>query len=142
MILLIVLIIVDILIFFNTKTDERLKEVKLRYEKLREHLKSTNEPEFRVLHKEIPIIARYGMSGSIGYNADKGAEIGLCIDGTVNDIFHVLLHELAHCTVDEYSHSKLFWRRFDQLKEKAISIGLYEKISRMKPFCGKHITDK
>lgn len=143
MIVLLVLLIVDVLVFLNTKIDDRLKEVKLRYKKLREHLKSTNEPEFRVLHKEIPIIAHYNMSnGVIGYNADKGMEIGLCIDGTVNDIFHVLLHELAHCTVEEYSHSKLFWRRFDQLKEKAKSIGVYEKISRKKPFCGRHIMDK
>ena len=143
MIVLLVLLLVDVLVFLNTKIDDRLKEVKLRYKKLREHLKSTNEPEFRVLHKEIPIIAHYNMSnGAIGYNADKGMEIGLCIDGTVNDIFHVLLHELAHCTVEEYSHSKLFWRRFDQLKEKAKSIGIYEKISRKKPFCGRHIMDK
>jgi len=143
MIVLLVLLIVDVLVFLNTKIDDRLKEVKLRYKKLREHLKSTNEPEFRALHKEIPIIAHYNMyNGAIGYNADKGTEIGLCIDGTVNDIFHVLLHELAHCTVEEYSHSKLFWLRFDQLKEKAKSIGVYEKISRKKPFCGRHIMDK
>jgi hypothetical protein len=122
MIVLIVLIVVNILVFLNTKIDDRLKDVKLRYKKLREHLKSTNEPEFRMLHKEIPINAHYGMSHSIGYNANKGVEIGLCIDGTVNDILHVLLHELAHCTVDEYSHSKLFWHRFEQLRKKAVCL--------------------
>tara|TARA_Y100000389_G_scaffold139804_1_gene137582 strand:- start:732 stop:1160 length:429 start_codon:yes stop_codon:yes gene_type:complete len=142
MIVWVVLLLVNILVFFNTKEDERLKEVKVRYKKLREHLKSTNAEEFRMLHEEIPITAHYGMSHAIGYNANKGAEIGLCIDGTVNDIFHVFLHELAHCTVDEYSHSKHFWNMFDKLKGEAIAIGIYENISTRTPFCGKHIMDK
>lgn len=140
MIAWVVLLIVNLLIFFNTKEDDRLKEVKTRYKKLRNHLKSTDQ--FQMLHEEIPITAHYGMEKAIGYNANKGAEIGLCIDGTVNDILHVLLHELAHCTVDEYSHSKHFWHNFDKLKGEAISLGIYENISTRKPFCGKHITDK
>jgi hypothetical protein len=140
MIAWVVLLIVNLLIFFNTREDDRLKEVKARYKKLRKHLKSTNT--FPMLHEEIPITAHYGMEKAIGYNANKGAEIGLCIDGTVNDIFHVLLHELAHCTVDEYSHSKHFWHNFDVLKGEAIALGIYENISTRTPFCGKHIMDK
>lgn len=142
MIAIIVLLIVNILIFINAKEDSRLKEVKERYKKLRDHLKSTNAEEFRMLHKEIPITGHYGMSKAIGYNANKGVEIGLCIDGTVNDIFHVLLHELAHCTVEEYSHSKHFWAMFDKLRKEAVSIGIYENIDTRTPFCGKHIMDK
>ena len=38
MIAIIVLLIVNILIFINTKEDSRLKEVKERYKKLRDHL--------------------------------------------------------------------------------------------------------
>ena len=140
MIAWVVLLIVNLLIFFNTKEDDRLKEVKARYKKLREHLKSINK--FPMLHDEIPITAHYGMEKAIGYNANKGSEIGLCIDGSVNDIFHVLLHELAHCTVEEYSHSKHFWHNFDELKGVAISLGIYENISTRTPFCGKHIMDK
>lgn len=142
MIALIILFIINVMIFITTKEDERLQEVKARYKKLREHLKATNAEEFRMLHKEIPITAHYGMSHAIGYNANKGVEIGLCIDGTVNDIFHVLLHELAHCTVEEYSHSKPFWNMFDKLRAEAVSIGIYENISKRTPFCGKHIMDK
>ena len=142
MIAWVVLVLVNLLILFNTKEDERLKEVKARYKKFREHLKAKNMEEFRMLHKEIPIVAHYGMARAVGYNVNKGAEIGLCIDGTVNDIFHVLLHELAHCTVDEYSHSKLFWNKFDTLKTEAISIGIYENITTKTAFCGKHIMDK
>lgn len=142
MIAWVVLLLVNLVILFNTKEDERFKEVKARYKKLREHLKHKNAEEFRMLHEQIPIVAHSGMSHAIGYNANKGAEIGLCIDGTVNDIFHVLLHELAHCTVDEYSHSKHFWHKFDTLRNEAISIGIYENITTRKAFCGKHIMDK
>lgn len=142
MIAWIVLLLVNLVILFNTREDERLKEVKARYKKLREHLKSSDIEAFRMLHEEIPIVAHRGMSNAVGYNVNKGTEIGLCIDGTVNDIFHVLLHELAHCTVDEYSHSKHFWGKFDTLKKEAISIGIYENINTRTPFCGKHIMDK
>ena len=136
----VVLLIVNLIIFFNTKEDDRLKEVKARYKKLRDHLRSNGK--FPQVHDEIPIVAHYGMEKAIGYNANKGTEIGLCIDGTVNDILHVLLHELAHCTVDEYSHSKHFWGNFDELKGEAIALGIYENISTRTPFCGKHIMDK
>lgn len=142
MIALVILLVVNLLILFNTKEDDRLQQVKVRYKKLREHLKSTNAEEFRMLHEEIPITAHYGMPHAIGYNVNKGAEIGLCIDGTVNDILHVLLHELAHCMVEEYSHSKHFWGQFDKLKNEAISIGIYENITTRKAFCGKHVMDK
>jgi len=136
------LVIVNILIFINTIEDVRLKEVKTRYKKLREHLKKKNQEEFRMLHDEIIITAHHGNPSTIGYNANKGSEIGLCIDGTVNDIFHVLLHELAHCTVEEYSHSKHFWTNLEKLRKEAIDIGVYESIDEKTPFCGKHIVDK
>lgn len=142
MIALVILILINLVIFYNTKQDGRLREVKERYKKLREHLKSKNMDEFNMLYDEIPITAHYGMTHAIGYNANKGVEIGICIDGTANDIFHVLLHELAHCTVDEYSHSKHFWNKFDTLKNEAVSIGVYEIIPSRKSFCGKHIMDK
>ena len=142
MIVLIVLIIINIIVFLYTNEDTILKEVKNRYRILREHLIATNNEEFKMLYTEIPITAYRNMSHAIGYNSNKGVEIGLCIDGSVNEILHVLLHELAHCTVDEYSHSKHFWGQFDKLKNEAVSIGIYEIISSKTPFCGKHIMDK
>ena len=106
------------------------------------HLKDTNNEEFDMLYKEIPITAYQRMNGSIGYNVNKGGSIGLCIDGEPNEIFHVLLHELAHCTVDEYSHTKEFWDKFDKLRTICVSIGIYQEIPQRTEFCGKHIQDK
>jgi uncharacterized SAM-binding protein YcdF (DUF218 family) len=77
----------------------------------------------------------------LGYNTNKGYEIGLCLDGTVNQIFHVLLHELAHSTVSEYEHSTNFWQNFKELRELATKIGIYEPVNSSEKFCGKYISD-
>ena len=142
MILTLLLLIINVIILMNIQEPERLSEVREKYRTLREHLKETNNQEFKMLCKEIPITAHRRMNGSIGYNVSKGSDIGLCIDGKPNEIFHVLLHELAHCTVDEYSHSKEFWKNFDKLRTICVSLGIYQEISQRTKFCGKHIQDK
>jgi hypothetical protein len=81
------------------------------------------------------------LGSGIGWNTNKGYEIGVCIDGTVNQIFHVLLHELAHCTVEEYEHSPQFWENFRDLRKVAESIGLYEIIPVEQGFCKRTIVD-
>ncbi len=142
MITLLLLVILNVYLYTSYRDDPVLMEVKEKYKTLREHLIETNDPKFNILHKEISIIAYRGsfLSG-IGYNTNKGEEIGLCIDGTPNHVFHVLLHELAHCTVEEYSHSAGYWKNYTDLKNEAIKIGIYENIQGETPFCGKTISD-
>lgn len=142
MILLIVLVVVNLLIYANMKNDQRIIDVKEKYKTLREHLKQTGDPQYDMLHREIPIVAHTGKPSAVGYNTNKGSEIGLCIDGTSNEIFHVLLHELAHCMVTEYSHSAEFWERYEKLKNEAVAIGVYTSIRKTTPFCGQEIRDK
>jgi hypothetical protein len=142
MILTILLLIINVIILMNIQEPERLSEVREKYRTLREHLKETNNQEFKMLCKEIPITAHRRMNGSIGYNVSKGSDIGLCIDGEPNEIFHVLIHELTHCTIDEYSHSKEFWKKFDELRTICVSLGIYREIPQRTEFCGKHVQDK
>jgi hypothetical protein len=142
MILAILLLIINSIIFINVKEPSNLTEVREKYRTLRDHLRETNNEEFKILCKEIPITAHRRLNGSIGYNVSKGSDIGICIDGEPNEIFHVLLHELAHCTVDEYSHSKEFWNNFDKLRTICVSLGIYQEIPQRREFCGKHIQDK
>tara|TARA_B110000285_G_scaffold223672_1_gene279482 strand:+ start:5547 stop:5960 length:414 start_codon:yes stop_codon:yes gene_type:complete len=137
-----VLVILNFLIFTHMKNDQRIVDVKEKYRILREHLKQTNDPHYDMLHREIPIVAHTGKPSAVGYNTNKGAEIGICIDGTPNEIFHVLLHELAHSMVREYSHSDDFWARYEKLKNEAVAIGVYESIRKTTPFCGQKIRDK
>ena len=117
MIVLVVLLIINYLIYSNLKPNQKLVEVREKYKTLREHLIETDNRDFEEIYREIPLVAYERMSPSVGYNTNKGQEIGICIDGDVNEIFHVLLHELAHCAVDEYTHSEEYWKKFDDLKK-------------------------
>jgi|TARA_B110001452_G_scaffold10784_1_gene8979 predicted metal-dependent hydrolase len=142
MILALLLLIINVYIIINTKEPNKITEIKKRYRILREHLKKENIEKFQVITRELPISYFKQLDGNIGYNTDKGNEIGLCIDGEINEIFHVLLHELAHSTVKEYSHSPEFWKNYKELREIAISIGIYKEIPDKTEFCGKHVQDK
>jgi hypothetical protein len=117
-------------------------EVKEKYRKLREYIATHNvQPKFKVLTKQIVLIGYIKKKNELGYNTNKGYEIGLCLDGNANQVFHVLLHELAHSTVKEYSHNDNFWKNFKELRELAQSIGLYTPIPKSEAFCGKYIRD-
>ena len=142
MILALLLLIINVYIIINTKEPNKITEIKKRYRILREHLKKENIEKFQVITRELPISYFKQLDDNIGYNTDKGNEIGLCIDGEINEIFHVLLHELAHSTVKEYSHSPEFWKNYKELREIAISIGIYREIPDKTEFCGKHVQDK
>jgi len=140
--LVMLFLVLDAYLIYITRDPENLREVKRRYKILRKYIETHHDsvPEkFWVLENPILIVGRE--SGDLGYNSNKGYEIGLCLRGDPNDIFHVLLHELAHSTVDEYSHSEQFWKNFSELRDLANSIGMYERIPVKKEFCGQHIQD-
>ncbi len=139
---ILILFILVFLILYFTREPKSLTLVKQRYLKLLEHLNTDECPEkFYPLRDFVIITGRkFIINGDIGYNTNKGTEIGICI-GDPNDMFHVLLHELAHSTVREYSHSKQFWENFNELKDICISLGLYTKITERKKFCSKYIVD-
>jgi len=144
MVILLILLVVSIYMYTITRADPILLEVKEKYKRLREELKSTGDKKFTMLHNEIPIVAYRQMNANllgVGYNSNKGQEIGICLDGTANEVFHILLHELAHCTVKVYKHNKEFWDNYNTLKNMSISIGIYEAIPRRTPFCGRKISD-
>ena len=142
MIAFFILFIVNVWILYQTKENPKLSEVKERYRILREHLDQTNHEKFGVLVQCIPITGVLKMRGAVGYNTNKGGEIAVCLDGEPNEIFHVLIHELAHCTVDEYEHSKEFWENYIELRDICVDLGIYEKIPEKTEFCGEHVQDK
>jgi len=142
MLLAIVLIIINIYILLNTREPKNFRNVKERYRTLREHLATHEKPEFRKLSTQITLVAHQEQYfRTLGYNTNKGYEIGLCIDGSPNEIMHVLLHELAHSTVPEYSHSKNFWNQTDELKKIANELGIYTPINNKTRFCKSVIQD-
>ena len=142
MITFIILILINLWILSQTREPQQLIEVKEKYRVLREHLTSNGYEKFRMLSHCIPITGYISMNGTVGYNTNKGQEIAICLDGTPNEIFHVLIHELAHCTVDEYSHSDAFWSNYIELRDMCVELGIYDKIPERTKFCGQHIQDK
>ncbi len=140
--ILLLLILINIFIFYTTKEPQRLVEVKEKYRILREHLRETDNEKFHVLKRCVPITGFVYMNNAVGYNTNKGGEIAVCLDGTVNQIFHVLIHELAHCTVPEYDHSEDFWNNYIELRDICVQLGIYEKIPIRTTFCGEHVQDK
>ena len=139
MIAFLVLFIINIWIFFKTQEPPKLIEVKEKYRILRENI---NDEKFSMLKREIPVTGFYSMRGTVGNNTNKGGDISVCLDGDTNHIFHVLLHELAHCTVKEYEHTEQFWNNFTELRNKSVELGIYEMINDKTAFSGDHIQDK
>ena len=142
MIAFILLILVNLWILSRTKEPQELLEVKEKYRILREHIASTGHPKYQMLVRCVPLTGFVTMNDTVGYNTNKGQEIALCLDGKPNEIFHVLIHELAHCIVDEYSHSVQFRNNYSELRDKYVDLGIYEKIPRRNKFCGQHVQDK
>jgi hypothetical protein len=140
--LFILLVVLSAVSLVTTKEPENFTQLKKRYETLREYIRTNPVPEkFKILQKQILLIGYLKKKHELGFNTNKGYEIGLCLDGTVNQIFHVLLHELAHSTVKEYEHSTQFWQNFKELRELATQIGIYEPVNTSEKFCGKYISD-
>lgn len=140
--LLIILLVVLIFILVTNTEDPLLSELKRRYEILLEKLPSTKE--FDILRENRAIITakeEKAADGNIAYNVNKGYEIYICLDGRkINAAMYVLLHELAHITVEEYDHSERFWSNFKTLREHAAQIGVYTPEAEME-YCGEIIKD-
>lgn len=116
------------------------ENLKLLKEKYKIFLKNVPE-KFKVLRTPSIITGFYPKDAEIGYNVNKGYEIGLCLSGTPNEMFHVLIHELAHSTVKEYRHSPQFWANLKELREHCVKIGIYQEINEPTGFCGRYIVD-
>lgn len=143
-ILVLILAFVDAyIVFVKTKPPPHLNEVKRRYKVLREYLKNNNGPsKFETLSRQVPLTCfRRGGGDDVGYNINKGGEIGLCLDGTPNDMFHVLIHELAHTVTKTYTHDEEFWNNYNQLKDICIKLKIYTDIPGKRKFCGEYIQD-
>ena len=146
MLLIIFLLFVFVLFLTTYTLDEPqcLKSVKERYRLLREHIvKNPGEfpDRFQKLSRPILITGFHGRGNELGYNVNKGSEIGVCVDGDANEVFHVLIHELAHTITDDFKHNEEFWKNFDELKKICEKLRIYEPINKITKFCGKYIRD-
>lgn len=142
MIAFVLLIFVNLWLLYRTSEPAKFTEVKEKYRILREHLQKDGDVKYEMLHRHIPLTGMKRMKNTVGSNTNKGGEIVVCLDGDVNEIFHVVLHELAHCTVKEYSHSPEFWENYHELRDMCVELGIYKTITEKTEFCGQHVQDK
>ena len=141
--LYIVLILVVIHILKNKKDPENFTEVKRRYKILQDYFAKNGEGNLKSLRNPIILTGFLRNKGDneLGYNINKGTEIGLCLDGSPNEIMHVLIHELAHTVSSKYAHDDEFWNNVHKIENICQSHGLYIPINNKTEFCGSHIQD-
>jgi hypothetical protein len=141
-ILVIILLLVVIFLLTFTYENPLLSEIKRRYEFLIENLKESKQ--FDMLVKNRAVITeknKTATDNTIAFNVNKGYEIHICLDGRkINGAMYVLLHELAHITVEEYDHTEQFWTNFRNLREYASLIGIYTPEKELE-YCGETIHD-
>jgi hypothetical protein len=137
MLVFILLFLINVWSLSTLKQPENLKELKSRYDVF---LKNTPK-EWPELKRRSIITGFYNKNKELGYNINKGEEIGVCMGGTANQMMHVLIHELAHTTVEEYDHSPQFWKNYSKLKQYCVDLGVYQEIPESTKFCGKYIRD-
>lgn len=131
-----ILAIVAIVCVVITRDPKNLKDLKELYYRFLEILPQ----KYETLKRGSVITGLAPFWKELGYNVNKGYEICICMDNNVNAMFHVLLHELAHGTVEAYQHNDEFWNNYNELRDMAIQAGLYTPTGEVK-FCGKKISD-
>jgi len=135
-ILFVILLVLNLYSVRTLEEPQNFKNLKIKYT---EFLKVLPDKYTHLRKKSI--LTGTNTKGDLGYNINKGSEIAICVDGDVNSMFHVLLHEMAHSTVEEYKHSENFWDNFKELRDIAVEHDMYTPIVQDKEFCGKKIRD-
>jgi hypothetical protein len=137
----------------NTKSEvEKIRKVNLLHDlylksiSLLEHLKKIDTPACKMLcskyayrHLQIEELPR-GMMNVFAFNVNKGDRISICLskENGLNELFFVVLHELAHGMTVAYSHDVQFWDNFKFLIKVASQHNLYENKDYARkpiPFC-------
>lgn len=122
----------------NYKLENTHQDIQKRYNKLIYTLATQHDKDRSVqmlLNKADSnriVLVKNPIEQGFGYNVNKGEEIGLCMvnykTGSINkadDIFFVLLHELAHVMTTSYSHDDEFYKNLNFLKQVATENGIF-----------------
>lgn len=139
----------------NRKKADMLSRVNIKAKKIVDHMHKNKVPNQLIANKTyerfkntiIGETAR-GWKDGAGYTLNKGA-IRICIrnkDGTFNDendIYFVVLHELAHVMSDSFGHGEEFKKNFNfivllAVKEKLWKDPRYE--DKNIDYCGTTVT--
>jgi predicted metal-dependent hydrolase len=82
-----------------------------------------------------------------GYTVNKGEVIGICLNDLntntdasfIDELYFVVLHELAHICTTSVGHGPDFWDNFKKLREHAVQAGVWTNISDKSAVCGESL---
>jgi len=135
------LVLVVIIILLLNRPHPMLVEIKKRYNIFANAVQF--HEKYNSIYKNRSIITGLKKKeDTIAYNINKGYEIYIAIDdkSDINSAMYVLLHEIAHSTVEEYDHSPEFWNNFKELRQIAIGANIYSPVESSM-YCGNNIKD-
>ena len=158
--LLVPSIIIGFLIIISHKpppslsTQEKmiLSRLERRNDQLMDYLKHINDPVMkRLVQKGAPKLTK-GSLNKPGYTINKGEIIGICLTdltGNTNqdqeryldELYFVVLHELAHVCTPTVGHDASFWENFQKIRLHAVDAGIWgnENVSRDSLVCGESL---
>lgn len=130
---------------------ERLARLRERMERFVEYLVHLDDPMTRRLLERVRT-KNVQIQGSTrrdfaAFTENKGDRIAVCLSDTRrastydNDLFYVLLHELAHLSTVTYGHNQEFWDHFAVLQRHAQDAGLLAPVSKNAQICGHDLMD-
>ena len=109
--------------------------------------KYPKDSTIKKIQKQFGSLTEIPQSDTIAYTLDK-KDLFICLRDKagnfqdIDDLFFVLLHELAHVTNSSYGHDEKFWKQFKKILEMAVELEFlpyknYENYSVV--VCGKTI---
>lgn len=128
----------------NQSYEEKMKKMNLLHE-LRTRMNSLIEFLKDAPHNEQPgvqmLIRRHSshlvqldeleessrLTRVFAFNLNKGDRISICLspENQINELFFVLMHEMAHSMTVDYNHNSIFWKNFKYLINVAKDNNLY-----------------
>lgn len=152
-------LVVVALVVFSRRADRRVAEtpeqratldrLSRRMQELVEYLRIVQDPLMSRLvarfDRGVPRLRH--TEERAGYSENKGEVVGLCLSDMAskeqskyeNELFYVLLHELAHIGTAEYGHTDEFWALFETLRGYAKDADLLEPVTAHSEVCGEKL---
>lgn len=140
----IILIVLALLLSIRTSRSKKLIAINDKCNAFIKYVKDNDKGKelSRIYKTPFKIEALNQWYEYIGVTLDGGKEVAVCTEGELNDMMHVVIHELAHVQRNDIEHDDKFWNVQAKLQQYAIEGGFYSPITGTKKFCGKTIGDR
>ena len=138
------LIVIALLLSIKTSRSKKLVAINKKCNEFIQYVKKKDQSKelSRIFETPFKIEAINRWYDFVGVTLDGGKEVAVCTEGELNDMMHVVIHELAHVARNDIEHDDKFWNVQAILEQHAIAGGFYDPIAKTKKFCRKYIGDR